>query len=70
MGDKIIVARTWDQLQTVVESGGERFSLRLLRREYKEMAAEIERLKSDLDSLNRKASHGCFDFNCPDCDGR
>jgi len=35
------------------------------------IAAALDRIASltkQMETLHRKASHGCYDFNCPECD--
>ena len=32
------------------------------------LVEERDRLSRELASAHRKASHGCYDFNCPECD--
>ena len=34
----------------------------------KALAAEVERLQGELDTLDRKVRHGCADANCGECD--
>lgn len=34
-----------------------------------EIADNEKRLEAELTLLHRKASHGCYNFSCPECDG-
>lgn len=57
-----LVAEHRDVLQMLTQQIGE-LNIRVNERD-----AEIAKLKKELEATHRKASHGCYDFHCPECD--
>ena len=45
-----------------------RMQINELNQRVNERDAEIAELKRELETTNRKAMHGCYDFHCAECD--